>query len=159
MPCGSTSRTVRVADVRVLVATIGKPFGVRGEVTLRLRTDEPNHRLVSGSSITVVPAGSDASADAKASGEAEYVIEAFRLDPPGGVLKLRGPRNRGDAEGLRGSEIWCEVSADQRPADDDEWYDHQLVGMRCESPEGEALGEVIEVAHHPAHDSLSLIHI
>lgn len=36
------------ATVEIVVATAGRPHGVRGEVTLRLRTDEPGRRLAPG---------------------------------------------------------------------------------------------------------------
>lgn len=44
--------------MRVVVGRIGKPHGLRGQVTVELRTDEPDERFAPGSvlSPTVPPA-------------------------------------------------------------------------------------------------------
>jgi 16S rRNA processing protein RimM len=39
------------------------------------------------------------------------------------------------------------VPADERPDDPDEFYDHQLVGLAAEDPDGRRLGEVAAVLH------------
>lgn len=144
-----------VAEMRLLVAAIGKPFGVKGEVTVRLHTDEPTERLAVGQTLWAVPQGSrGAESTGEHPDEQALTIIGARFTPPGGVLRLEGVTNRNEAESLRGRELWAEVAEDRQAADLEEWYDHELVGLPCVSPTGEGLGEVIEVAHHPAHDSL-----
>lgn len=132
-----------VADMRVLVATIGKPFGVRGQVTIRLRTDEPELRLAVGSSVFTREADGD-----------ELVVENLRLESPGGVIGFTRIADRGQAEELRGQDLWAEVDPERAPAEPEEWYDHQLTDLPCYSPGGEYLGKIVAVEHHPAHDSL-----
>lgn len=132
-----------VADMRVLVAMIGKPFGVRGQTTLRLHTDEPELRLAVGNVVFTDETGG-----------AELTVETMRVEPPGGVVGFAGITDRGQAEELRGRELWAEVDPDQEPAGSEEWYDHQLIGLPCYSPRGAPLGNVVGVEHHPAHDSL-----
>ena len=39
-------------DGQVVVARIGRPHGIRGEVSLELRTDEPDRRLAPGAVLT-----------------------------------------------------------------------------------------------------------
>jgi 16S rRNA processing protein RimM len=129
--------------MRVLIATIGKPFGVRGEVTVRSRTDEPELRLAVGGEVVVDD-----------DDQWTLEIEAARMSALGGVVKFSGVSNREQSEDLRGHEIWAEVDSDRVAAGTDEWYDHQLVGLPCYSPENELLGSIVEVAHQPAHDSL-----
>jgi 16S rRNA processing protein RimM len=132
-----------VAEMRVLVATIGKPFGVQGQVTIRLRTDEPATRIVAGGRVFTGESGSGSLA-----------IENVRLESPGGVIGFAGIADRSQAEELRGRDLWSEVDPDRVPADPDEWYDYQLIDLPCYSPEGGLLGTVVAVEHHPAHDSL-----
>ncbi|HRI95927.1 MAG TPA: hypothetical protein PLZ93_09960, partial [Nocardioides sp.] len=38
-------------DVEVVVGRIGKPHGLRGEVTVDVRTDEPERRFARGSTL------------------------------------------------------------------------------------------------------------
>lgn len=132
-----------VADMRVLVAMIGKPFGVRGQVTIRLRTDEPEMRLAIGSRVFTGETTCDS-----------LVVENLRLESPGGVIGFGDISDRGQAEELRGQEIWVEVDPERAPFDPEEWYDHQLTDLPCYSPDGEHLGRIVAVEHHPAHDSL-----
>ena len=41
-----------------------------------------------------------------------------------------------------------------QPEDPDEFHDHQLVGLRAESADGEVIGEVVRIEHAPGHDLL-----
>ena len=48
-------------NIDVLVGRIGKPHGLRGEVTIDVRTDEPEVRFATGSTLTAeAPKGSAA---------------------------------------------------------------------------------------------------
>ena len=129
--------------MRVLVAVIGKPFGVRGEVTIRSHSDELENRLVPGAPVYLAEATDDS-----------LTLESVRLSPGGGVLALVGVQTREAAEDLRGCELWVSIVPNTRPESDDEWYAHQLVGLPCVSPDGAHLGEVVAVEAHPAHDTL-----
>ena len=47
-------------DIEVVVGRIGKPHGIRGEVTLDVRTDEPDRRFAPGTTMRAqAPAGAD----------------------------------------------------------------------------------------------------
>ena len=43
--------------------------------------------------------------------------------------------------------LHADVAADESPDDPEEYYDHQLVGLSAEDPEGRSLGEVTDVLH------------
>ena len=49
------------------------------------------------------------------------------------------------------------VDQTDAPEDPDEFYDHQLRGLRVELADGTALGELADVIHLPAQDLLSVI--
>ena len=58
------------------------------------------------------------------------------------------------AERLRGAELVVDAPADERPADGDEYYDRQLVGLRVHDAAGRDAGELVGVLHNPAQDLL-----
>ena len=62
--------------------------------------------------------------------------------------------DRNAAEAVRGTELSCPVDPDERPEDPEEFYDHQLVGLRVETVQGEAVGELLRVEHGAAQDLL-----
>lgn len=116
---------------------IGRPHGVRGWVTVSPTTDEPERRFAPGAQVLV-------------EGVARTIAES-RLQPRVAV-RLEGCTDRSQAEMLRG--LWMHVDVgDERPADPDEFYDHQLVGLRVVVA-GAAVGTVAEVLHLPAQDLL-----
>ena len=126
--------------MQVRVARIGKPFGVAGEVTVQLFTDEPERRLGVGSTLTT------------ATGEVS--VESSRRHGKTWLIRLGGVADRNAAESLRGTELFAEVAADEQPSGDDEWFDRDLIGLPCRDETGQQLGEVVAVEHPPAHDVL-----
>ncbi|TRW45162.1 ribosome maturation factor RimM [Georgenia yuyongxinii] len=124
------------------VAIIGGPHGLKGEVRLDLRTDDPQRRLAEGSVLETEPAdaGPLTVVRARRSAEATYVI-------------FDEARDRTAAESLRG--VRLVVESDEDEDDDDEgWYPHQLVGLRAVHVDGRELGTVADLEHLPAQDVL-----
>ncbi len=121
------------------VGRIGKPHGVRGWVTVVSTTDEPESRFAVGATVLI-------------DDQARTVVES-RVGPRLMVL-FDGCHDRGDAEALRGR--WVEVALGDEVSDDpDEFYDHQLEGLRV-LVAGEDRGAVTEVLHLPGHDVLAV---
>ena len=46
-----------VETIEVVVGRIGKPHGLRGEVTVEVRTDEPDRRFAPGTTLRAEPRG------------------------------------------------------------------------------------------------------
>ncbi len=127
-------------DDYVVVGRIGPAHGLRGEVFVEPRTDEPERRFATGS----------------------------RLDTSGGPLTVAGARthsgrlvvrfeeiaDRTAAEASRGTELSVAIDAGESPEDPEEFYDHQLVGLRVETTTGEVVGELERVEHNAAQDLL-----
>ncbi len=63
------------------------------------------------------------------------------------LVRFDGFADRDGAETLRGTLLHTSVPADETPEDPDEFYDHQLVGLRAEDLDGHHLGEVVRVVH------------
>ncbi|MAT60608.1 MAG: ribosome maturation factor RimM [Micrococcales bacterium] len=126
--------------MRIRVALIGKPFGISGEVTVRPLTDEPDVRFVPGVKMY--------------SREGDLILEEARVHGKTWLLRFAGVTDRNAAESLRGRELEVEISAEEVPADPDEWFDRDLIGLVCTDKDGDTLGNVIAVEHPPAHDVL-----
>jgi 16S rRNA processing protein RimM len=151
----------------LIVGRIGRPHGVRGEVSVEVRTDEPEDRFAVGSVLitdpTAVPAPPAVAAGAAPADLGAPVgvpdrltIEATRWHQGRLLVFFEGVADRNVAEVLRGV-LLCVDSAEVRPpTDPDEFNDHQLVGLVAVTPAGEPLGEVTRVDHAPASDLLVL---
>jgi 16S rRNA processing protein RimM len=73
------------------------------------------------------------------------------------LLALEGVLDRNAAEELRDVMLSAQVEDTDAPEDPDEFYDHQLRGLRAELGDGSPLGEVVDVIHLPSQDLLSII--
>lgn len=135
--------------MRVVVGRIGRPHGVRGEVTVEVRTDEPERRLADGTHLL-------AATDPDAAVGRMLVIERAWWHSGRLVLAFDGINDRNAAEELRGLLLVVDRPDDELPEDPEEFYDIQLVGCRVELPTGDVIGVVREVIHLPAQDLLAV---
>lgn len=139
-----------VNEIEVVVGRIGRPHGVRGEVTIDVRTDEPERRFAEGSTLMAQPPRGSAS---KLS---SLTVERTRWHQ--GILLARFAElpDRNAAEAARGIVLRVAVSADESPEDPDEFYDHQLVGLAAYDVGGAHLGEITRLVHGGAQDLLAI---
>ena len=120
----------------VVVGRIGRPHGVRGEVTVEVRTDDPDDRFVPGAVLLTDPAARGPLTVAGARWHREVLL-----------LTVEGVDSREAAEELRNTELHVPV-ADLPPLEDpDAYYDHQLVGLAARLTDGSLLGTVTAVRH------------
>lgn len=71
------------------------------------------------------------------------------------LANIDGINNKEDADVLKGTQIYCPMSA--RPAlDDDEFYFSDLIGMDCIDHEGQIVGTVIATENFGAGDILEV---
>jgi 16S rRNA processing protein RimM len=123
--------------VQLVVGRIGRPHGVRGDVTVEVRTDEPELRFAVGTSLRTDPPD-----------RGPLVITGRRWHKNMLLLSLAGVADRDTAAELRGTMLVID-SAEVEPSDDpDEFHDHELIGMAVETVAGESVGEVTDVLHH-----------
>jgi 16S rRNA processing protein RimM len=135
----------------LVVGQIVRPHGVRGEVGVDVRTDDPAARFAPGSVLVTDP-GPRAAPDVPA----KLTVESVRPHQGRLLVVFDGVYDRDLAERLRGV-LLC-VDSDDVPdtGDPDEFHDHQLVGLTAVGTDGEVLGEVTRVDHAPASDLLVL---
>ncbi len=127
----------------LVVGRIGRPHGVRGEVTVEVRTDDPDARFAPGSSLRTDPVE-----------RGPLTVAAVHPRSGGLVVGFAGFGSREEAEALRGTVLVVDSAELPEIEEADEWYDHQLVGLTAVDPAGAALGEVADVVHAPASDLL-----
>ena len=131
--------------MQVVVARIGRPHGIRGEVSVEVRTDDPEGRLAPGATVATEPATAG-----------PLTISAGRVHSGRLLLTFEGVTDRTAAEGLRGVLLVADVDPDERPVDPDEFYDHQLEGLPVLTVDGQPVGELAEVLHLPGQDVLAV---
>ena len=128
----------------VVVGRIGRAHGIRGEVSVELRTDEPERRFAVGSVLRTPVKG--------------RALTVAAVRPHGGRLLVTFAEagDRTAAEALRGTTLVVDVDGSERPDDPDEFYDHQLIGLRVRTTDGQVVGTVVELRHLPAQDLLEV---
>lgn len=129
--------------MQLVVGRVGRAHGIRGDVAVQLRTDEPEARLAVGAVLDTEPAETGPLTVAAATWHSGRLL-----------LRFAGVSSRTAAEALCGTLLLTDAPADRSPADPEEFYDHQLVGLEVLSTGGELLGSVGEVLHLPGQDVL-----
>jgi len=127
--------------VQLVVARIGRAHGIKGEVTVEVRTDEPELRLAPGAVLGTDPAG-----------VGPLTIETGRVHSGRLLLRFEGVRDRNAAEALRNTLLIAEVDPTELPEDPDEFYDHQLIDLDVVLADGTEIGRITEVTHLPSQD-------
>lgn len=137
-------------DIEVVVGRIGKPHGIRGEVTLDLRTDEPERRFAPGTTLRAeAPAGADRRPSTLTVARARWHQSTL-------LVAFEEIEDRNAAETVRGTVLHAMLGHDEVPADPEEYYDHQLIGLAVVDLDGAHLGEVKAVVHGSAQDLLTV---
>jgi 16S rRNA processing protein RimM len=139
-----------VNTIEVLVGRIGKPHGIRGEVTVDVRTDEPDRRFAPGTTVRAVPPKGSHSP------HTALTVEGARWHQSVLLLAFEEIPDRSAAEAARGIMLYTDIDPTETPDDPDEFYDHQLVGLAAYDEDGTHLGEVTGLVHGGAQDLLTI---
>jgi 16S rRNA processing protein RimM len=138
---------VSVEDYLV-VGRIGRPHGLKGEVSVEPRTDEPDRRFAVGAELRTERKRSGAP------GPDAMTVAGTRWHSGRLLVRFAEIADRNAAEEARGTLLVVPVDPDESPEDPEEFYDHQLVGLSVVTTAGEAVGELAEVLHGSAQDLL-----
>jgi 16S rRNA processing protein RimM len=130
-----------IKQVQLVVARVGRAHGIKGEVTVEVRTDEPELRLAPGAVLATDPATAG-----------PLTIETGRVHSGRLLLRFAGVRDRTAAEALRNTLLIAEVDPDDVPEDPDEYYDHQLMDLDVVLRDGTEVGRISEISHLPSQD-------
>lgn len=128
-------------QVQLVVARIGRAHGIKGEVTVEVRTDEPELRLGPGAVLATEPASTG-----------PLTVETGRVHSGRLLLRFAGVGDRTGAEALRNTLLIAEVDPEDMPEDPDEYYDHQLMDLDVVLSDGTEVGRITEITHLPSQD-------
>ncbi len=127
--------------MQLVVARIGRAHGIKGEVTVEVRTDEPELRLASGAVLATDPPSAG-----------PLTIETGRVHSGRLLLRFEGVTDRSGAEALRNTLLIAEIDPEELPEGEDEYYDHQLIDLDVVTKDGVEVGRITEISHLPSQD-------
>ncbi len=143
----ASRRPPQPARAQLRVGRLVKAHGLKGALKLELYTDDPEGRFVTGATFTLqVPESSPWHGK-------HLTVREFRWMNTHPVVFFDGVDERTAAEELVRAILWIDQDAASAPAEDDAWYDHQLVGLSVVRSD-DVVGHVIRVEHLPAQDLL-----
>ena len=126
--------------MQLTVARVSKAHGLKGEVALDVRTDDPETRLAIGERLETVPAD-----------VGPLTVTHAREHQGRWLVTFAEVPDRNAAEELRGTELVVEADASD---EEDAWYPHELAGLRAELEDGTVVGKVLTLEYQPAHEAL-----
>jgi 16S rRNA processing protein RimM len=137
---------------QVVVGRVGKAHGIRGEVSVEPRTDEPERRFAAGAVLaTETPGGTPPHGPGRL---ARLTVGSTRWHQGRLLVRFDEIEDRTAAETARGLVLVAEVPDDEVPDDPEEFYDHQIVGLQVITTDGATVGAVESVVHGAAQDLL-----
>ncbi len=123
-----------------VVARIGKPHGLRGEVTVQVHTDDPEERFVPGVEFETEP------------DRGVLTLTTTRVHQGVWLLGFEEVHDRTGAEAVRGTRLLLEEPEDE----DDAWYEEDLVGVEVRDTTGARVGEIVSLQIRPVQDLLEV---
>ena len=117
---------------RLIIGEVLKPQGIRGELKVKTFTDFPEDVKEFGTVYIE---------------DKPYKILSFRVGTDGAAyVGLRGVPDRNAAELLRGKKLEGERD-DAPPLEEGQYYIVDIIGLSCETEEGEVLGTVKDITN------------
>lgn len=130
--------------MQIIVGRIGRPHGVRGDVVVGVRTDDPEARLAVGTELDTDP-----------SRVGPLTIAAVRWQSGELIARFTGVSDRTAAGELTGTWLLVDSGMLESLDDPDEFRDHELIDLTVRTVAGEVVGVVADVLHH-GQDLLSI---
>ena len=122
--------------MQVTVGRIGRAHGVRGDVVVGVRTDEPELRFAPGSRLDTDPVG-----------VGPLTVAGYRWHSGDLLVRFAEIRDRDAAAELGGTWLMVDSAALGALDDPDEFRDGDLVGLAVRTVAGDAVGTVDDVLH------------
>jgi 16S rRNA processing protein RimM len=122
--------------LHVTVGRIGRPHGIRGDVVVGVRTDEPELRFAKGSRLDTDPADLG-----------PLTVAGIKWHSGELLVRFEGIGDRDAAGELRGTWLTVDSATIAPPQDPDEFRDADLVGLSVRTVDGTQVGTVDDVLH------------
>jgi 16S rRNA processing protein RimM len=123
--------------MQVTVGRIGRPHGVRGDVVVGVRTDEPELRFARGSRLDTDPVR-----------VGPLTVVGSRWHSGDLLVRFEGISDRTAAAELGGTWLMAESATFAALDDPDVFRDGDLVGLSVRTVDGTVVGTVTDVLHH-----------
>ncbi|MEP7024662.1 MAG: ribosome maturation factor RimM [Actinomycetota bacterium] len=123
--------------MQLVVGRVGRPHGIRGDVAVQVRTDDPGLRFKPGSVLATDPATAG-----------PLTVLSARWHSGKLLVSFDGVTDRSQAEELTGTYLAVDSAEVGPPEDPDEFNDHDLIGLQAVTTGGEPVGTVRDVLHH-----------
>lgn len=128
----------------LVVGRILRAHGIKGEAVVEVRTDDPVGRFTAGTVFDTDPTSAG-----------PLTVRSVRPHRGRLLVGFAEVGDRGGVEARRGVRLLVDAR-DAEPAEDDDYYDQQLVGLAVVTAAGVSVGTVAEVMHLPGHDLLAV---
>jgi 16S rRNA processing protein RimM len=131
-----------VGENRIVIGRVSKPHGMKGEIRIEyFNSEDPNffsrYQMIFIQGDTGSPQ--------------PYRPIAVRPHKKFVLAQLEGVRTREEAEQLRGKAVLVDIT--ELPSlDEDEYYWHEILGMRVVTEEGENVGKITEILPTGSND-------
>ena len=122
--------------MQLVVGRITRPHGVHGEVSVEVRTDEPDRRFAVGRVLPTDPAAAG-----------PLTVDSLRWHSGRLLIQFAGVTDRNQAEELRGTWLTLDSAEAGPSGDPDEFHDAELIGLAVVTTTGQPVGRVTDVRH------------
>ncbi len=117
----------------VVVGRLGRPHGVHGEISVEVRTDDPENRFAIGAKITVKE------------NNKKLTVASTRWHLSRLLIKFEEIQDRTQVDAVRGKLLVVEVDPNEATLGNNEFYEFQLIDLDVFNTNNEKLGVVKEV--------------
>ena len=128
-----------------VAARVGKPHGLRGEVTVQVHTDDPQARFVPGAVFPTDPPG-----------RGPLTLVSVRVHQGVYLLGFDGHADRSAAEALRGTRLLVDDDDADEGGDDEAWREEDLLDFAVHLVDGTHLGTVSALHLRDVQDLLEV---
>lgn len=130
----------------LVIGRVVKAHGVRGELVVDVRTDDPDARFADGVQLR--------GRRPKGRVDETFTVIGAREHSGRLLLTLDGVDDRSGADALRGVLFLIDSDTVDSGSDPDEFYDHELEGVGVRTVSGDDVGILSEILHLPGGDTL-----
>ncbi len=117
----------------VVVGRLGRPHGVHGEISVEVRTDDPENRFAIGAKITVKE------------NNKKLTVASTRWHLSKLLIKFEEIQDRTQVDAVRGKLLVVEVDPNEATLGNNQFYEFQLIDLEVFNTNNEKLGVVKEV--------------
>jgi len=117
----------------VVVGRLGRPHGVHGEISVEVRTDDPENRFAIGAKITVKE------------NNKKLTVASTRWHLSRLLIKFEEIQDRTQVDAVRGKLLVVEVDPNKATLGNNEFYEFQLIDLEVFNTNNEKLGVIKEV--------------